>query len=627
MYAVLFNALWMIFPAWYSGYQLMICFSFAALAWLVLAVLLAKSFARGGVDFGTLLKDSGLAAIAVPALDFRKRFLWVVVIVLLVLSPGYVGALSVFSLVMVLFCWRFGKVGLNYAAAVSLTVSSLLVAAAIVIPGQFSAVCGLLALAALLLTAIGFSKVANSGNLFLFPEYYSTVSALVLALPLGLLGGMSGLFAILLLLFCLVLPLGFLLVAILVQRQAIGACKRASGNIRGALQTPSVLKLCEDPIRESDGYYRVCQPIYSHYQRTSTGESGYIGWPEHDNAVFPTGFGGWLLFRSIASQNNPIFERVDQLGRGYRRFIETVVRYLVESIGDANIEEFTEQSFRPWSMRYFQGQMEVPYLKMPWEHGEVLAVPKEFLGDFIYPNSAGVLDKNGLPCEIRSVTVQVTIEPQIIQALNTLEEGRPDTGKRNLKTIRDFVRDVPLIVPSIYESILRRLIDEVAKIDSLRSADHTLLSERIVNQTLDGVTAGVVVKVTSITIVQTALSQNDVLLATTLEQYRTELPVRKLEVINQVKHHINTNMRPLQDLISSRISELEAAIVAEIETGRSLLKSALGGQPGNDLTLNQYTTEAYEAVDVACESQKAAYLAACQSLKNELTGRFTRFRG
>jgi hypothetical protein len=47
------------------------------------------------------------------------------------------------------------------------------------------------------------------------------------------------------------------------QKNSIARFRRITANLRAGLESTKDLARCEDEVRESDGYFRVCEPRYS----------------------------------------------------------------------------------------------------------------------------------------------------------------------------------------------------------------------------------------------------------------------------------------------------------------------------------------------------------------------------
>lgn len=466
-FAVAINAIILLRPAWQATAWLVPFLGACGFIWLNVAGLLYARYARTGVSGKALLSGLGLEGDNKPFIP--SGWNWLAYVPFVVVSfPGWVSAIvaSFFVMVVLRFAKR-GKLGLAQVSVGVIVTGCVFAIIALVDPLWISPSCGLISLVALIVAAVETPGPSSVARCFVLVESYAASSALIGLIPLAVVDVNPPIVMAVMLLAGVVIPAGSLLVVHWIREHYIAECRRCTASLRPSLQAAEdALKACEQEVRESDGLWRVCEPRYSSADSLAVGEYGYISWPEHDNVCFPGRDGGWCVARAITSATNPLVTVEDNIGMCVRRSIAETASNIAQFIGDSTLVDFVERAFLPWHCRVFEGCNEMEYVKMPWESGEVMAVPVRFNRSVMYPLGCGVVDSDGLPCDVRAVKVEITIKTDVVQAFREAFSGagRPvRMSPDRLRLVREFVWRAPLIVPAVYEGILRRVVEEFRK--------------------------------------------------------------------------------------------------------------------------------------------------------------------
>lgn len=579
--AIVFNALTLIAPSWERKYWVGLCFGASCIIWLLISVVLIHLLAPKSLSFRGVFLGMGLID-PHETKGLNKTLLWLAGICWLCLFfPGIVGAITSWCIAvgLVLFIHR-SQFGLMLAACIFVVLGILLIVIASLGARPFMVTCGLLALSSLLIIALGLHWHDSTKINVFRPEIWFFFSALSLGIPLSLLGNVRVVQNLVPVLGCIVIPIVILLAAYFAFKNAIRRCRNLSGKIRTSLESVLDLKWCEDPIRESDGYWRICALNYSHLSSEAVGEAGYISWPEHDTKLFAKAGGDLVILRATTSAMNPLFRSRDLVGESYRTVIRNLALFVSEIVGDYNIKNFVNRSVEPWCVRMFRGKEEVEYVKMPWESGEVLVIPRNFQCYFVYPNGSGVMDKNGIPCEVKSVTISISLTNEFIDAIEDLASGAEQARKDSVDIIRKLTRIYPLLLPMAYETILATLALEVKSVDSLSTVDQQILGtlSKQANQRLSQEDSLVKVEVTSIVLEQSAVNEDDRQIIRDLKLYKDNYPSSRLGVfvrlLDVLKNSIcvpNSNSAEQ----AKRVHQTQEALLRELDNQSNALEVSL----------------------------------------------------
>lgn len=239
---------------------------------------------------------------------------------------------------------------------------------------------------------------------------------------------------------------------------------------------PNDAAISNNEVREGDGYYRTCVPCYYSDGLQLDGEFGYCAWPEASNLskiFFPREIRQWLIYRNITSNADKQLVKHDSLGNIWRN---SILGFIRENLNDlfpddkksSSKKNTTELRLKsvfdsletPWVMKIYESDTEDYryYLKAPWESGEVIAIPVRAQLCFIFPLCLGILDKDGIPCESEPVNVNVSFKKQFLDML-----GKQNRNADENIIIDNFIKSVPLLIPTLYENCLRLIIDEAKK--------------------------------------------------------------------------------------------------------------------------------------------------------------------
>lgn len=583
-FAVALNALALIVPfrsgMLLTGPLIAVC----GLIWLFIARTIIRSTMPSDLSVRDLLEGLGFVGAARGTSASDSKLAWALYIPLvLTLIPGWIGAITT-AAVLIAAVWfvHQGQAGLIWAAIIFIVIGIALLAFSFVGTQALSVVCGIIALLGLIVLAFGTSGFDGIVKSFFRVEIVCAVAAVLVLLPLGVLGGLQYLTVTTVAIGGIIVPAGLLLVIYLLQNGAISRCRESTYELRKSLESVADLLGCEDQVRESDGYYRVCEPRYSHASSLAVGETGYIAWPEHDSIAFPIRDGEWCLARAVTSTTNPLLSGRDRIGEGVRRIFEVVAGGVVKMVGDKNLQSFVSRIFTPWHLRVFRGHDEREYLKMPWESGEVLAVPRNFATSFVYPTGCGIVDKDGLPCEVRSVRVQLTLRQAVVDDFDYAESQQVTNNPKNARPSVSLVWRVPLIIPAVYEGILRVLVSEMKNWSTLDPVDQVSLLSRIASRSQEclgtSLSALVSLQITSVDVAQIAVSEQDRDIHRKLDEFKRTMPGER---IGLVSHLHNTVQRALRFknvfILKLKVDHSMVEISKKLDDGIAAIELALAG--------------------------------------------------
>jgi len=433
----------------------------------------------------------------------------------------------------------------------------------------------------------------------------SATAAVLAVLPLGVLGGVHNVVIPVLIVGGIVVPAGALLAIYLSQKGAISRWPRNPEKIRASLESSDDLLRCEDEIRESDGFWRVCEPRYSHGSPLAVGETGYIAWPEHDSLAFPIRDGEWCLSRAITSSTNPLLTGRDTLGMGIRRILEGVAVGIATMVGDANLQAFVARIIKPWHLRVFRGHDEREYVKMPWESGEILAIPRNFTCSFVYPTGSGIVDEDGLPCEVRSVRVQIALRQEVVADFDN--PPSPDlTGNTggSRRPSRDLVWRAPLIIPAAYEGILRLLTAEMKNWKTLERVDQASLLAALIARSEEclgkDLSALVILQITSVDVGQGAVSEQDRDIHRQVDQFKKTMAQSKTTVLRELHDLIRGRVyRHNEFVLKAKVDRAVGEISKTLDEGIAEFDKALAGGMLSTGNVSSQTSTIGEGVEIA----------------------------
>jgi hypothetical protein len=223
----------------------------------------------------------------------------------------------------------------------------------------------------------------------------------------------------------------------------------------------------EDDIRESDGYYRVCYPVYRHALPGLSGETGYLARFEYSDQLA----GECAGFRHTCLFSNPLVATPDEVARR----LAGAARAAIPDLSKLGVKEL-EQYRRPFFEgpgNIFRLRPRVPYwiAKMPWDHPYLLLVPIEWNGQFVYPAACGLFDKDALPCVVKKASVSIKLRPEVVAAIDRLSAltalpVSPDeeTG-RAIHLCQELVWNANRILPAVYERLFVALVGALRNVE------------------------------------------------------------------------------------------------------------------------------------------------------------------
>lgn len=605
-FAVALNALTLIVPSWNGMAWAAPVVGGCGLIWLVVAQAVIRPAMPTGLRARDVLAGLGFAAAARAETANISKLSWAVYIPLvLTLVPGWIGAVATaaFVLAAVMFAHR-GQAGLTRAATIVVVAGCALIALSFAGTRAVSIACGVIALLGLIVLAVGTSSPGRLAKSLLRVESMSAAGAVLASLPLGVVGGLQSTTIATVIVGGVVVPAASLLAIYLWQKGAISRCRRSTANLRASLESGVDLLRCEDEVRESDGYWRVCEPRYSHAWPLAVGESGYIAWPEHDSVAFPIRDGEWCLSRAITSTTNPLLSGRDAIGVGVRRILEGLGFGVATMVGDSNLQAFVSRVTKPWHLRVFRGHDEREYLKMPWESGEVMAVPRNFTCSFVYPTGCGVVDRDGLPCEVRSVRVQLSLRQEVVADFDNAAPSQVADINKAGRPSCSLVWRAPLIIPAVYEGILRVLAAEMKNWRSLERVDQAALLAAIVARSQEclgkDLSALLSLQITSVDVIQSAVSEEDRDVHRKLSEFRQTMPgkktavVRRLEVLMRGRVYSHN-----QFVLKAKVDRAVGEIAKKLDEGMAEFDKALAGGMVSTSSDGSQTATIGEGVELA----------------------------
>jgi hypothetical protein len=584
-FAVALNALVLIVRSWNSMLWTVPLIAGCGLFWLFIARTVVRLTMPSDLSVRKLLEGLGFVGAATSTSTSDSKLGWVLCIPLvLTLIPGWIGAVTT-AAVLIAAVWfvHRGQAGITRAATTLVMIGVALLAVSFVGTRAVSVTCGIIALLGLCVLAFGASGFDGIAKSFFRVEFVCAAAAVLAVLPLGVLGGVQNVTVLTLFVGGIIVPAGMLLATYILQQRAISRCRESTYKLRKSLESVADLPRCEDEVRESDGFYRVCEPRYSHAWSLAVGETGYIAWPEHDNLAFPAKDGEWCIARAITSTKNPLLSERDRIGEGVRMIFVVVADSVGKMVGDKNLQAFLSRTVGPWHLRVFRGQDEREYLKMPWESGEVLAIPRNFTISLVYPTGCGVVDQDGLPCEVRSVRVHLTLRNEVVADFDNEGQMSSTSVRSGSRPSRSLVWRAPLIIPAVYEGILRVLVAEMKEWRTLHQVDQASLLEAIAARSREclekfELSRLLSLQITSVDVVQSAMNEQDRDIVRNFHEFRSKLNGNKIASIRRFlqlaygKVYVNNHF-----ILKGKVDAAVARIRKEIDEGISGIDNAIAG--------------------------------------------------
>jgi|GEM_PF-4409127 len=583
-FAVALNALALIVPSWNGVLWAAPVVGGCGLIWLAVAQAVMRSAMPTGLTARDVLAGLGFAeAVRADAANVSKLSWALYIPLVLTLVPGWIGAVATaaFVLAAVLFAHR-GQAGLTRAATILVAAGCALIALSFAGTRAVSIACGVIALLGLVVLAVGTSLSGRLTKSLMRVESLSAGAAVLASMPLGVVGGLQSIAITTVIVGGVVVPAASLLAIYLLHKGAISRCRESTAKLRASLESKVDLLRCEDEVRESDGYWRMCEPGYSHAWSLAVGETGYIAWPEHDSIAFPIRDGEWCLSRAITSTTNPLLSGRDAIGVGARRILEGVAVGVATMVGDSTLQAFVSRIIKPWHLRVFRGHDEREYLKMPWESGEVLAVPRTFTCSFVYPTGCGIVDEDDLPCEVRSVRVQLTLRQEVVADFDNAEPSSLADVERTGRPSRSLVWRAPLIIPAVYEGILRLLVAEMKNWRTLEQVDQDSLLAAIARRSQEclgkDLSALVNLQITSVDVVQSAVSEQDQDVHRNLNEFKSTMSGKRTQVVRTLQDLVRDELLFSNQLVlKAKVDRSVREISLKLDEGIAVIEQALAG--------------------------------------------------
>jgi len=625
-FAIMLNALVLIVPSWSHSVWIVPVIGGCGLIWFTIVRSVIFSSMLGSVSWGDLLVGLGFLTPTRVNLGTKLGLMLFCTPLVLAMVPGRIGAVTTALLVLavVMFLHK-GKAGLTLAGGILIGVSVILLVLLFAGARSVSIACGVIALFGLVVLAFSASNSSSFMKSFFRVELVCSLAAILLALPLSVLGGMQNIIVLTLIVGGFVVPAGSLLAAYLLRVAAISGCRQSTVTMRKSLESVGDLARCEDQVRESDGFYRVCEPNYSHARSVSVGETGYIAWPEEDDAVFPSREGELCLARAITSSSNPLLTGEDLIGIGFRKLFEDIATSIASMVGDTSLQDFVSRINKPWHLRVFRGNGKHEYFKMPWESGEVLAVPCNFTCNFVYPTGSGIIDNDGLPCEVRSLRVQLTLQKELLADFDSTVSPtvKANSGTANRLSSRltgtanrlssHLIWRAPLIIPTVYEGMLRSLVAELKKLKTLGTVDQMQLQKNL-SATSDECLGPklrelVELTITSVDVVQSAVSEADRDVDRQYLEFMATVSGKKTEFVRQLINILKQRLYNLESLIAkTKILESQNRIIDAINLGQEKIQTAF------DPSQVEGTQAAIDVIVADINSLKDEFIIQCGQL-------------
>jgi hypothetical protein len=244
----------------------------------------------------------------------------------------------------------------------------------------------------------------------------------------------------------------------------------------------------EDAVRQSDGYCRVCHPIFRHANPRLAGETGYLSWlgGDEDKLIDDE----CVAFRCTTLADTGLSEALDPRGRA----LADLLKELLPDLALGAMRPLREAFHRAWSVKRLQQGEATPLAKGPWDHPFLLVVPRDWHRQVIFPHGSGIHDKDGYPCHAPKVLIHITLKEELVDAVDRLSargDGRvadklfflddaymeewvahPPTSSSvlkdrlqigapmdaDVKLCRKLLYNAWRILPGVYESLLTSLV-------------------------------------------------------------------------------------------------------------------------------------------------------------------------
>jgi hypothetical protein len=615
--------------------------------WTLIGVRTARHSWRQLAQVDTLLTYFGF----VPSRSIRRWHL--MVLLLLMAIPGWVGLAGVLTATSLMLFPLTGRASLKWLRFSLALLGGMILVGAIAGPsglgwtslvsaGRMAAAAGALGLVSL---AILLGRVVDSAS-FIRADQRVLIWSLI-PLSLLLFGDVSWVpIAMALLLFGIAPVIYYISVLLLLRGAQDRVRSSLSRSLRDQLQPgPNEIARREDCERESDGYYKVCAPLFSHVtaQRSERqgGTRGIVAWVGGSgDPMIPPSMGDAIVFRNFGYEANPMCFLPDRLGAQIRAS-------LVELAPDLDIDalkQLRETLREAWYVRVMPAHVATMVAKLPWEHHELVVIPVSWEGQFVIPPGAGLHDLNKLPCHIDAIDVRILIDDRLVAAARNANRLDEET----LRSLRDLLFNYRRILPACYEALHTSLIGEMReyRVPLLsqveRQSDTTEKTVRNLQQALNRTAVERLPEVLrkilrfevirmnapDTTVVSHAQRKDQDDLSTLKNQKRDRLfsDLKTIE-ISIIQHLYGARAGKESEITSDfvmrrRLEELRGAITIAAEQGSRHLEQALG-QTGH---MPEYTGRAFTAITQGRTAFAEKYHQAISDMNNALAAILQAFR-
>ena len=364
--------------------------------------------------------------------------------------PGPVGVVAAFALAALAPPYlRAGVGGVRVGLLVLGLVGGGLIAVLVLVPFTGPYLTAAVATVTLLLPAWALSRAMwrvlhADAAVLLVGGLIGVVASLVPAplIPLAALGLVG-----------VAVPVGVVVVVTLLTRTLIG------DQVVEQIQATPVVRLLglvgdpagghEDPVRESDGYYRVCVPVFASGDPRRVGESGYAVFLGGQNDPAIGDLGPCVLVRGGSPAAGVLTHSTDPYGCGLWDVLARLGTGFARAVNARQLTDLAEGVNVRWAAQRCSNTDPQPLFKGPWDSGEVLAVPLDWRGSLVLPPGCGLMDVRGLGCQVTQLQVGISLRPHVREAAE--DPSAPDAAA----WVAKLVAVAPVILPAVYESLLR----------------------------------------------------------------------------------------------------------------------------------------------------------------------------
>jgi hypothetical protein len=390
--------------------------------------------------------------------------------------------------------------------------------------------------------------------------------------------------------------------------------------ILGRTPDSQILGNEEDEIRESDGYYSVCRPVFRHKSSLMAGDGGYAAWIRGGaEGVLPVE--GEALVVRASSLSQARYTETDDV---YGRALTAIGMGLVPQQVLAEIPELHEALTSPWTSRVCAARDTTLMIKMPWDSPELLVIPTTWSESLCFPAGCGIHDRDGYPCAARSVLTRVNLRNTVLQGVDYGD----DPGASEGAEVAELVSNVRRILPAIYETILNCLVqlfrretvdvffDAGAQSDSADITDFlTTLNDLVSEELPSEVSALVMVSIEDID-VETYFMQRPQEELFNLRAEERMLRHQELDRIDEVRQELTDFVFPDDNPLDKRIHDSESNLRKVMEKCQETVLEALLMVDNPDIvtgiaesrqSLNAQRVAARDAIDGRFENLRQSY--------------------